>query len=131
MSEDLIIYSNSPKERLKNRYQLNSQEFLAISEFYKLYKPPAKKSRIEALLKFMDYATKVYGRYVVLYTIKFLMDKFQSGIVDKTKLNLSYLEGVLKNKSKEMIDSPDLTNNTCLICGAIMSGTLCSVCDTP
>lgn len=128
MSDNLIIYSNSPKERLKNRYQLNSQEFLAISEFYKQYKPPAKKSRIEALIQFMDYTTKLYGRYVVLYTIKFLMDKFESGIVEKSKLNLAYLEGVLKNKSKEIIDSPDLTNKTCGVCGSLMTSDVCSVC---
>lgn len=131
MSDDLIIYSNSPKERLKNKYQLNSQEFLAISEFYKNYKPPAKKSRIEALIKFMDYAIPIYGRYVVLYTIKFLMDKFQSGIADKTKLNLAYLEGVLKNKSKEFVDSPDLTNETCGVCGTVFITGMCPVCDAP
>ncbi|MEO0075968.1 MAG: hypothetical protein ABIK31_07730 [candidate division WOR-3 bacterium] len=133
MSYRVNIVTLSPRERLKSKFDFSEAEIQPLIQFHKLYKPPTKSSRINSLEKFLQEMIKTYTKSCVIYSINRLIKKYNSGILSKDKLNLSYLEGIIKNvyKNKEFPQDEQVTEipeDVCSVCGGYVNDNICTIC---
>ena len=122
MSYRVNIVHLSPRDRLKNKFELDDDDYLkALIQFHKLYKPAPKTSRIGSLEKFLSYSIQKYTKGCVLYSVNLLMKKYNSGMVSKSTLTLPYLEGIIKKNYANIDIILNSLKKTCDICGAEIS----------
>jgi hypothetical protein len=119
------------KQELNNRFQPN--EIKIVYDFYSVYTQSNKKiSKIKEFIKFIDYCIQKYGKVLLLNSIYILYNKYQSGTLHKSKVNLRYLEGIIKNnRSSDSLSNilvKELQQKKCNICGTLLVNNLCPVC---
>lgn len=118
----------SPKQKLRESFSLTDEEILYIDYFHRNFKPSAKQSRIASLTMFLTFCFENYGRGPTLYSIKDLVERNRSGKVEKQKLNIQYLEAIIKNNKDKILEKNYNLEKICPVCGDVLIESVCGVC---
>lgn len=119
----------SPVKQELSRILSNGAELKVAYAFYSTYTQSNKKiSKIKEFVKFLNFSIQKYGKVAVLNSIHLLNEKFQSGTVSKSTVNLRYLEGIIKNNKTDDVLVSSVREKSCSVCGTLLVNNVCQVC---